>query len=85
MRRSLRAALVAAALVAGRGGVAPASATTPPRQDSYIEIWCQTPEGPQLWKRVDSRSVDSGNLQISIDRFNANNPYGEFCQIGPFG
>ena len=53
------------------------------RSDGYEEIWCHTPEGDRLWKRVDLSALDQGQA-TSLGHFNANNPYGESCQIGPF-
>jgi hypothetical protein len=82
MRKTLLATILAAGTVAAFG--TPAIA----RSDTSIEIWCQTAEGPQVWKVVDVHAIQldksSGGIDGSIANFNQNNPYGEFCQIGAF-
>jgi hypothetical protein len=82
MRKALLATIVAAGSVAAFG--TPAIA----RSDTSKEIWCQTAEGPQIWKVVDLSAIQldksPGGVDGAIANFNRNNPYGEFCQIGPF-
>ena len=74
------AGLLISLVAAPAFGAAPST----PRHEEFVEIWCHTPEGPALWKRVDVHAIDPGNIAGSIANFNANNPYGESCQIGPF-
>ena len=82
MRKALLATILAAGTVATFG--TPAIA----RSNTSVEIWCRTAEGPQIWKVVDLHSIQldksPGGIDGSIANFNQNNPYGEFCQIGPF-
>ncbi len=82
MRKALLATILAVGSVATFG--IPAVA----RSNTSVEIWCRTAEGPQIWKVVDVRAIQldksPGGIDGSIANFNRNNPYGEFCQIGPF-
>ena len=82
MRKALLATILAAGSVATFG--IPAIA----RSDTHMEIWCRTAEGPQIWKVVDVHAIQldksPGGIDGAIANFNRNNPYGEFCQIGPF-
>jgi hypothetical protein len=82
MRKALLATILAAGSVGAFG--TPAIA----RSDTSVEIWCHTAEGPQIWKVVDVHAIQpdksAGGIDRAIANFNRNNPYGEFCQIGPF-
>ena len=63
---------------------------SPPRQDSYYEIWCRLgDEDPILAKVVDAASIqpekDPGGKDTATDQYNDNNPQGWDCWAeGPF-
>jgi hypothetical protein len=87
MRTLIALATGAVALAAPVSNATGASPSTP-RADSHYEIWCTTSTGDTyLAKRVDARAIqpekDPGGKDTAIERFNANNPFGEHCEAGP--
>jgi len=86
--RKLRTAVVIAIGVGAL--VFPASAAladppaTPPRADSYVEVWCRAPDGTvAAYERVDAQSVEQGNKDVQVEHFGLHHE-GWLCQIGPF-
>ena len=85
MRKLVLSAAVAVGLLVGVAAPANGAADTTPRAHAFYEIWCTTATGDVvLWKRVDAHAIDPGGVDAATENFNANNPYGEHCEVvGP--
>jgi hypothetical protein len=58
---------------------------SPPRADTYVQVWCLAPGETVAtpYERVDSQSVDQGNKDVQVAHYGLHHE-GWLCQIGPF-
>jgi hypothetical protein len=84
LRRMLVVGLGAGALLVPAPAALADPPATPPRADTWVEVWCRAPDGSvAAYERVDANSVDQGNKEVQVEHYGLHHE-GWLCQIGPF-